>query len=308
MTDHVLYFGSRVYLSVRRKQLVVVAKETGEERQFPMEDIGLVEIDSPMVTVSGAALQELAAAGAAVAVCGPDHLPAALMLPLTGHTLQQKRRQAQRAATKPLQKRLWQATVAAKLRNQAAALDLAGRPAPALARLAKGVQSGDADNREAQGARVYWPLIFGDAGFRRDPDGPQPNNLLNYGYAVLRALTARAIVAAGLAPEIGIFHRNQYNPFPLADDLMEPFRPVVDLAVLQLMEAHGGPPELNRAAKARLLTLPQRLLALGGDNVSLQTATTRAATRLARIYLKEETQLTFSTLCTLTLTDLCGHS
>jgi CRISPR-associated protein Cas1 len=302
MTDRILYFGSPVHLSTSQEQLVVCVKETGEERRFPLEDLGLIELDGPQQTLTTALLQKLMAHNVAVLVCDAQHLPAGLLLPTIGHTLQQKHQQAQMSASKPLQKQLWQQTVTAKIRHQALALELLGREAATLHRLAKAVKSGDAENAEGLAAQYYWKEVFADRHFRREPTGDYPNSLLNYGYAVLRAITARAIVGAGLLPALGIFHRNQYNPYPLADDLMEPFRPVVDLLVAKWLLEHPGPYELNRDLKAYILQLPTITLKGPKDRPSLQTSVQRAATQLARCYLGTHKSLQFAAPCPSTLT------
>lgn len=221
------------YLAKSRGFLTISVK--GEEiGRVPLDDLGAVLATSPATSASTALLAELAERGVMFVVCGRNYAPAALLWPVSGHHAQQRRMEAQLGASRPLGKRIWAEIVAAKLLAQGAALVAVGQPGGAFALLARQVRSGDPDNLEAQAARRYWRRLLGPE-FRRDPEAGGANALLNYGYTVLRAATARAISAAGLHPGIGIFHRHPHNAMPLADDLMEPFRPVVDLLVHGLL-------------------------------------------------------------------------
>ncbi|MBK9061202.1 MAG: type II CRISPR-associated endonuclease Cas1 [Flavobacteriales bacterium] len=195
-------------------------------------------------------MQELMAHNVAVVFCGADYHPAGLLLPLSGNVLQHHRFQSQIGASLPLTKQLWQQTVKAKIQNQAALLESLGKSGQALRQMADDVKSGDSENHEARAAKAYWGQLF-LTDFRREREGAWPNSALNYGYAVLRAATARAIVAAGLLPTLGIHHSNKYNAFCLADDLMEPYRPFIDAEVVELQQL--GIDELNKAAKAQLI-------------------------------------------------------
>ena len=198
-------------------------------------------------------MAELAERGISFVVCSRNYAPAALLWPIEGHHAQQRRMESQLKVSRPLCKRLWAMIVAAKVHRQGWALAMIGQPAGAFTHLGRRVRAGDPDNIEAQAARRYWPLMFGDR-FRRHPDEEGPNALLNYGYAILRAGTARAIAAAGLHPGIGIFHRHPNNAMPLADDLMEPFRPLVDLRVLKMVRL--GTTEVTATAKRDLGVRP----------------------------------------------------
>ncbi len=218
--------------------------------RVPLDDIAAVIATGHGTTLSAALLSELAARGTPFVTCSRNYLPAAILWPMQGHHQQQRRMEAQLAAAKPLAKRIWAEIVAAKIRGQAAVLAERGRNSTRLAVLAGRVRSGDPENVEAQAARLYWPLLMGTA-FRRETEAAGANAMLNYAYTVLRGATARAIVAAGLHPGIGIFHRHPNNSMPLADDLMEPFRPVMDRVV------HGlcgeGVMELVPAVKLRIV-------------------------------------------------------
>jgi len=221
----------------------------GEELgRVPLDDIGVVIVNAHGVTYTNNLLRALCERGAAVVLCGPNHAPFAWVWPLVGHHAQAARMRAQIEAPKPLGKRLWQVLVQAKIEQHAAVLAALGRPAGGFRLLARQVRSGDPDNMEAQAARRYWPLMFGE-NFRRDRNLSGINSLLNYGYTVLRSATARAVVGAGLHPSIGIHHRNQYDDMCLVDDLMEPFRPLVDLLAARLADAGKTDvtPETKRA-------------------------------------------------------------
>jgi CRISPR-associated protein Cas1 len=282
------------HLSVRNEQLVL--KRDGETiGTVPCEDIGVVLVDHPQTTYTHGALAKLAESDAAVVICGRDHLPAAILLPMADHSQVVWRLDAQLAASRPLKKRLWRQLVMAKVRAQAANLPAELPAHRKLMALAREVRSGDPSNIEAQAARVYWanwlaPIAAEEtATFRRDPDLPGLNSFLNYGYAVLRAAVARAIVAAGLLPSVGIHHRNRSNAFCLADDLVEPLRPLVDDRVRELHRQ--GYEELNQPAKAALLEILTERVAVGDgeENVGpLMVQLHRYVASLVKCYMSEE--------------------
>ncbi len=236
--------------------------EAGNKKlgQIPLDDICAVIATAPGTSASCTALAELSVRGIPFVICGTKFLPSAIIWPLTGHHAQQRRMECQLDASLPLKKRLWAGLVAAKIRHQGAVLAAQGQNAEAFFTMARTVRSGDPDNLEAQAARRYWPLLIGED-FRRDQDADGINALLNYGYTVLRAGAARAIVAAGLHPGLGVFHRHPQNSMPLADDLMEVFRPFVDEQVVNL--AKTGITVITPQVKRKLasvlsLTLPTR--------------------------------------------------
>lgn len=240
------------HLTVKHRQLLV--KRDGETvGKIPCEDIGVVLVDHPGATYSHAALASLAESDAALVVCGRNHLPSAVLLPLTDHSQVVWRINEQLSASKPLQKQLWKQLVQAKIRAQAHNLDRSQPARSKLLDMARQVRSGDPNNMEAQAARVYWNNYLPDEVFRRDTNGAGLNSLLNYGYAVMRAAVARALVAAGLMPAIGLKHSNRSNAFCLADDLIEPLRPLVDDRARELFRE--GYIEVTPEAKARLLEL-----------------------------------------------------
>lgn len=227
------------HLFVNRGFMVV--RDTDGERkelgQVPLDDIAAVIANAHGITYTNNLLVALAERGVPFVLCAANHNAVGMLLTLDGHHVQSKRIEAQLSASQPTHKRMWATIVKSKLEQQAAALEAAGAPTAPLSALVSKVRSGDPDNLEGVGARRYWRLLFGDE-FRRDQDAGGVNGLLNYGYTVARAATARAIVAAGLHPSIGVHHCNDANPLRLVDDLMEPFRPVIDLKVWQLVR-HG---------------------------------------------------------------------
>ncbi len=283
-----------VHLTVRDGQLVLLprddaapphaARAADRLATVPAEDVGLLLVDQPATTYSHAALTTLLEHDAAVVVCGRNHLPAGLLLPIGEHSQVVWRINAQVAARRPLRKRLWRQIVQAKIRAQARNLARGTAVRTRLLALARTVRSGDPENAEAQAARAYWGVLFTGVGWadvpplRRDPDGPPPNGLLNYGYAVLRAAVARAVVGAGLLPAIGLRHANRSNAFCLADDLVEPLRPLVDRAARELWAA--GEVEVTPAAKRVLLELLTAEVECGGLRGPLMVALHRYAASL----------------------------
>ena len=234
----------------RQRGFMCVKADSAELGRIPLDDIACVIVTARGVSYSNGLLAALAERGAVLVICGYNFLPIAWLWPISGNHVQASRMDAQLETSKPFAKRAWQAVARAKIDQQAAILaSLGGASANALHSMAKRVKSGDPDNLEAQAARRYWPELMGPD-FRRDADAGGRNAMLNYGYAVLRATTARAIVSAGLHPTIGIHHRNIYNDMALADDLMEPFRPFVDLAVKRLLA--DGIDDVTPEAKQRL--------------------------------------------------------
>ena len=297
MIKRTLYFGNPAYLKTANEQLVVetplpvpVQGEDGEEinttsKTIPIEDIGLLVIDHRQVTITQAVLSKLLANNTAVITCDDTHHPTGMMLSLDGHSLQSQKFTAQVNATQPLKKQLWQQTVAAKIKNQAAMLAFRRTEHKILLSLAENVKSGDSENAEAQAAAYYWKRVFPeDLDFRRERYGPPPNNLLNYGYAILRAMVARSLVASGMLPTLGIHHRNQYNAYCLADDVMEPYRPYVDYVVFQLVRQNGQYLEMNPAMKKALLEVPAMDVMIDGKKSPMMNAVQRTTASLAKCF------------------------
>lgn len=280
----------RRHLFVHRGFLVV--RDTEGERkelgQVPLDDIAAVIANAHGLTYTNNLLLALTERGAPFVLCGPNHNAVGMLLPIDGHHVQAKRIEAQVAANQPTVKRLWASIVKAKLEQQAAALEAAGAPTAPLQALVGKVRSGDPDNLEGQGARRYWTLLFG-AEFRRDQDGEGLNALLNYGYTVLRSATARAVVAAGLHPSLGLHHSNDANAMRLVDDLMEPFRPVVDLKVWQLNRA--GENHVTPETKRALVRVLYDDLPTSMGVTPILVCMQRLATSLAQVYLGERPKL-----------------
>jgi CRISPR-associated protein Cas1 len=269
------------HLSAHRGFLIVEAQRE-EVGRVPLDDVAAVIVHAHGTTWSTSLVVALAERGALLLLCGPNHSPVAVCLPIDGHHAQNGRMRAQWEAKRPLAKQLWKAIIVAKIRWQGAVLEANGRPAGAFDLLARKVGSGDPDNIEAQAARRYWSLLMGED-FRRDREAGGVNGLLNYGYAVMRSMCARAVVAAGLHPSIGVHHANRGNPFALADDLIEPFRPLVDALAVRMRAAgiEAVTPEAKRAF-AGLIALD--LPGSGGVVTTVSLAATRVAQTLARSF------------------------
>lgn len=275
------------YLHVDRGFLVIKHGDT-EQARMPLDDIGAVIGNAHGLTWSNELLVRLAERGAPLVLVNRQHRPVAMLLSLEGNHRQGLRLVRQAEITRPLRKRLWKRLVEAKLLAQARTLEAFGSSGQPLRRLAAGMRPGDPDNREAQGARTYWPLLLGKS-FRRDIDLDGANALLNYGYTVLRAAVARAIVAVGLHPTLGLMHRNEFNAAALADDLMEPFRPVIDAAVRCLLD--GGTNEVDPAAKRILALSLYRSVPTDAGDSPIATAIERLALSLAQILEGERKHL-----------------
>ncbi|CAA7626594.1 CRISPR-associated endonuclease Cas1 [Candidatus Terasakiella magnetica] len=266
------------HLSVDRGFLVVSA-DRAEIGRVPLDDIGALIANAHGLTYSNNVLLELTRRGTPVVLCGPHHRPEAFLWPIDGHHTQALRMRLQIGTSLPLKKRLWQRVVLAKIQMQAAILDAYGKPSGALVALAESIRSGDPDNVEAQAARRYWPLLMG-TDFRRDPDLPGINSLLNYGYTIVRAATARALLAAGFHPSLGLHHHNRGNPMCLVDDMMEPFRPLVDLLVVRLRDDRGVT-SLDRDSKRALVAVTTLDMATTAGTTPLANCLERLAQSLA---------------------------
>jgi CRISP-associated protein Cas1 len=280
----------RRHLSLSRGFMVVTDTEgeRAELGQVPLDDIAAVIANAHGLSYTNSLLVALGERGAPFVICAANHNAVGMLLPIDGNYQQAKRFDAQIAAAKPLRKRLWAELVRAKLQQQAATLEAAGEPTAPLSALVAQVKSGDPNNLEAQGARRYWTLLMGPA-FRRDQNAGGQNAMLNYGYTVLRAATARAVVAAGLHPTLGLHHSNEGNAMRLVDDVMEPFRPLVDLRVLQLSKQ--GEAEVTPTTKRALVqTLYQDMQTTVGAT-PVMVCMQRLATSLAQVYLGERDKL-----------------
>lgn len=283
-----------VHLASRQGQLIFRRKGKADCRT-PCEDLGVVVVDHPQTTYTHQALSDIAASDAVLVICGDNHLPIALMLPLTNHSQVVWRVNQQIDLQKPIRKQLWRQLVAAKIRNQAGNLPSEMPAKSALLAMAKRVKSGDPDNLEAQAARVYWANWLGSVEFRRDQDQDGINSFLNYGYAIIRAAIARAIVAAGLMPCLGLHHCNRSNHFCLADDLVEPWRPFVDDRVREM--SRTGYDTLNQPAKAELLRILEMTVRLNGEAGPLLVSMQKFIGSLVRCYNGESKKLEVPVAC-----------
>lgn len=297
MIKRTLCFSNPAYLSLTNSQLVIKMPEVEKAdlpesfkestvRTVPIEDIGVVVLDNRQITITQGAIEAMLENNCAIITCDGSHLPVGLMLPLCGNTTQSERFREQIDASLPLKKQLWQQTVQCKIHNQAAVLkQTRGAVVKNMLAWENDVRSGDADNLEGRAAAYYWKNMFPDvADFTRDRDGVAPNNLLNYGYAILRAVVARSLVASGLLPTLGIHHHNKYNAYCLADDIMEPYRPYIDLLVTGVTAKFGYPEELTTELKRELLIIPVLDVVIGGQRSPLMTAVAQTTASLYKCF------------------------
>lgn len=278
------------YLKLKNSQLVM-QRET-ETGSIPIEDIGYLILEHPQVTLTHSVLNAITQNNGVVISCNEKHLPINILHSTVGNSERNKRVRAQLSASKPLSKMLWQQTVRAKILNQAQHLEARGVANRNMHRWIKQVKSGDSDNGEAKAAAYYWKNLFA-AEFKRDHKGGYRNMLLNYGYAILRAICARALVSSGLNLTIGIFHANKYNPYCLVDDIMEPYRPYVDSLVYNIEASEDEALELSRADKVSLLRLQSMDVSIDGNIRPLDVAMDATASSVVAAFLGEKKQLNY---------------
>ena len=295
MIKRTLFFGNPYHLSTRYEQLLLQDKESGAKRSVPIEDLGFVVFEHPQITFTQSVMQLLAENNTAVVFCDSRFHPSSMLLHLDTNSIQNEMFRHQIAASRPLKKQLWQQTVKAKIGNQARLLDKLDRDGRALHHMAGKVASGDSSGMEAKAARTYWLRLFA-AEFRRERYGGAPNPALNYGYAILRAATARALAGSGLLPTLGIHHHNRYNAFALADDIMEPYRPFVDMAVHDMLEEKMDTGELGRTEKAFLLELLGMDVQTDGQKRPLMLALSQTSASLARCFAGEDNKIRYPVL------------
>lgn len=294
MIKRTLYFGNPAYLSVRNRQLCIRKPEEGTETTIPIEDIGVVVLDHPQITLTHSVTEALLEENTALITCDKKHLPVGLLLPLCGNTTQTERMREQLNASLPLKKQLWQQTVSAKINNQACLLEKRGVIAKNMRVWAKNVKSGDAENLEGRAAAYYWKNAFPSLpDFTREREGIFPNSVLNYGYALLRGIAARALISSGLLPTFGIFHRNKYNAYCLADDVMEPYRPYIDALVMQLYEDGLCEEEIDKTTKIKLLQIPVLDVEINGKRSPLMVAMTTTTASLQKCYAGEARRIIY---------------
>lgn len=311
MIKKTLYFGNPAYLSLRMGQMVIKLPEVDTDSNLPdqikkqaeitqpIEDIGVVVLDNRRITITQGLLESLLENNCAVITCDSHSLPVGLMLPLYGNSTQNERFREQLDASQPLKKQLWQQTIKMKISNQAAVLaTCTGKNSPTMLRWADDVRSGDPDNVEGRAAAYYWKNLFAGIDsledFTRSREGEAPNNLLNYGYAILRAIVARALVSSGMLPTLGIHHHNRYNAYCLADDIMEPYRPYVDELVYSIVKDKGiNSLDLSKEVKAQLLSIPTLDVVIGGKRSPLMVAVTQTTASLYKCFAGELRRISY---------------
>lgn len=307
MIKKTLYFGNPTYLSLKNEQLVIKLPEVEKNTSLPesfkkqaettraIEDIGIIILDNKQITITSGTIVALLENNCALITCDNKSMPTGLMLPLHGNTTQNERFREQLDASLPLKKQLWQQTVQAKINNQATVLNNCTNEEVKCMRIwADNVRSGDPDNLEARAAAYYWKGLFKDIDqFTREREGVPPNNLLNYGYAILRAIVARGLVASGLLPTLGIHHHNRYNAYCLADDIMEPYRPYIDELVFKLAKEHENIQDLTTELKTSLLTIPTLDVMINGKRSPLMIAVGQTTASLYKCFSGESRKIIY---------------
>lgn len=307
MIKKTLCFSNPIYLSLRNAQLVLHIPEVENnktlpeaikkkaERTIPIEDIGVVILDNRRITITSGAMEALLENNCAVITCNQKSMPVGLLLPLCGNTTQNERFRSQLEASLPLRKQLWQQTIKQKILNQEHVLRINTAQETKCMRVwSNDVRSGDSDNLEARAAAYYWKNVFTTyPNFVRDREGTPPNNLLNYGYAILRAIIARALVGSGLLPTLGIHHHNRYNAYCLADDIMEPYRPYVDQLVLDIIQCNLEISDITRDLKMQLLGIPMLDVVINGKRSPLMIAAQQTTASLAKCFAGEIKRISY---------------
>lgn len=291
MIKRVLCFENPARLSLKLAQMVVELQDV--TRTLPIEDIGVVILDHKQITITHALIDALLANNVAIVTSNDKHLPVGLMLPLDGNTLQSERFRTQIDASEPLKKQMWQQTVVAKILGQAHVLGTLNIEHNNMFKWAKDVRSGDTENMEARAAAFYWRNMFEKDVFIRDPQGLPPNNLLNYGYSIVRAMMARALVGAGLLPTLGIHHHSRYDAYCLADDIMEPYRPFVDLKVLEMWEKGGITSDISSDHKRELLGVTTMDVNISGHRSPMMLAIQTTAQSVQKCFSGEARKIIY---------------
>lgn len=296
MIKRTLCFSNPAYLSVKLNQLVISSPEKEEKKTIPIEDIGVVILDSPQITVTQTVLVKLLENNTAVITCNSSHHPIGLQLCLDGNTLQSERFQKQISVSEVLKKNLWQQTIQSKIYNQAMFLQELGIPVRNMLLWSRSVTSGDTKNHEARAAAYYWEtLLQSHDNFKRERFGEYPNNFFNYTYAILRAIVARNLVGSGLLPTLGIHHKNKYNAYCLADDIMEPYRPYADRLVLETIQKYPDTEDINKEIKSMLLTLPVIDVKINKQQRPLLVAVTETTASLAQCFAGKRRKIKYPT-------------
>ena len=296
MIKRTLCFSNPAYLSVKLNQLVISSPEKEEKKTIPIEDIGVVILDSLQITVTQTVLVKLLENNTAVVTCNSSHHPIGLQLCLDGNTLQSERFQKQISVSEVLKKNLWQQTIQSKIYNQAMFLQELGIPIRNMLLWSRSVTSGDTKNHEARAAAYYWEtLLQSHDNFKRERFGEYPNNFFNYTYAILRAIVARNLVGSGLLPTLGIHHKNKYNAYCLADDIMEPYRPYADRLVLETIQKYPDTEDINKEIKSMLLTLPVIDVKINKQQRPLLVAVAETTASLAQCFAGKRRKIKYPT-------------
>lgn len=284
MIKQTLFFSTPACLSLKNSQLVISWKDSEDKVTRPIEDLGCVVLENQMINITLPLLNELVNNNVAVILCDNKQMPTAMLQSLDANKTQAESLKYQLGVSEPMKKQAWKQIIEAKIKNQASVLENTLNKGEFLKPFYMNVKSGDADNREGLAAKTYWSNLFGK-NFKREREGCPPNSLLNYGYSILRAATARALLGSGLLPNLGIFHKSRYNAFPLADDVMEPYRPYVDDIVFQLY--NNGTTEINKDSKAAILRILSCDVKIGKVMRPLQIALTITTASLVKYYAGE---------------------
>lgn len=308
MIKKTLYFGNPTYLSLRNEQLVIKVSEISNSKSIPdeakksleitkpIEDLGYVVLDNKQITITSSALNALLANNCAVISCNDKGMPSGMFLTIDSNYVQSEKFKEQISCSLPLKKQLWQQTVKAKIENQTAILKkYTTAECGCMEEWSELVKSGDSDNLEARAAAYYWKNIFYPRieNFNRSRDGEFPNSLLNYGYAILRAIVARSLVVSGLLPTLGIHHRNKYNAYCLADDIMEPYRPYVDEIVIKLISNNDKEIDLTKEVKKEFLILPTIDVHISGQMSPLMNAVYKTTSSLYKCFSIEQRKISY---------------
>lgn len=306
MIKRTLYFGNPAYLSLSNSQMVIKMPEVETAdvsellkkeatRTVPIEDLGIVVLDNKRITITQGLMEALLDNNVAILTCSSSHMPIGLMLPMAMNSVLVERWTCQLESSLPLKKQLWQQTVQQKIRNQAALLSSRRNVVVKnMLAWASDVKSGDSDNLEGRAAAYYWKNAFPTIdSFTRGQDGDYPNALLNYGYAILRAIVARALTSTGLIVQLGIHHHNKYNAYCLADDVMEPYRPYVDKVVMDIVDNSEPSDELTREQKVALLSLPTVEVVIDGKRSPLEVAASTTTASLYRCFVGQQRRIVY---------------
>jgi CRISPR-associated protein Cas1 len=283
MIKRTLFFANPFHLRLSNLQIKAENKKEGSLHSISIEDVGFIVLEHPQISITQSLISHLLESNVAILFCNQQYMPTGMALPFDGHHVQTQRIREQVNAGVPLKKHLWKLIVQQKIKNQGSLLKKLDQDSQALIYKASQVKSGDTSNEEGKAAAIYWPRLLGK-GFIRDRMGEAPNNLLNYGYAILRAATCRAIVGTGLHPSMGLFHKNKYNSFALADDLMEPYRPYLDQHVHQYLTENNTSEDLDANAKTFLLEILKADVIINNKKHPMMIALSHTANSVAEIF------------------------